>query len=148
MGPNFSYKKRKKTVSSLKKQLDAVFSQWIRLLYSTEDGMVSCFTCGARMHWKKIQNGHYTSRQYNAGRYEPRNCRPQCYSCNYLHRGNYSTYSLNLIKERGVDEIEYLESLKRITKQFFVPELEELIAKYKILVKDLLKKISTVDSGQ
>lgn len=129
---------RKKTISKLKKDLDILFSQYIRLSHADSYGNVSCFTCGARMYWKKIQNGHFTSRQYNAGRYDPRNCRPQCYSCNYLHRGNYATYALKIIEQHGVEEIKYLEGLKRIIKQFSVPELEREIS----LIKEKLKKLS------
>lgn len=128
--------KRKPTVSKLKARLDAVFSLYIRIKFSDENGIVACYTCGAKMHWKKIQNGHFVSRQYNAVRYEERNCRPQCYSCNYLHRGNYATYSLKLINEKGVAEIEWLESQKRVIKQFVIRDLEMMIEHFSLLVKE------------
>ncbi len=69
---------RKGTISWYKKKLDTIFSIYIRTKHSDCDGVVKCFTCGASKVIKKIQNGHFVSRQYLATRWEEDNCRPQC----------------------------------------------------------------------
>ena len=48
---------KKLTRSKLVKKLDTVFSQYIRQKNSI-DGIATCFTCGKKDHWKKLQNGH------------------------------------------------------------------------------------------
>ena len=44
--------------SKLVKQLDSVFSQYIRQKDSVNE-ITTCFTCGKKDHWKKLQNGHF-----------------------------------------------------------------------------------------
>jgi len=53
--------KKKPSRGKLVKKLDAVFSQYIRLKDSV-GGYATCFTCGKKDHWKKLQNGHFQSR--------------------------------------------------------------------------------------
>ena len=54
-------KPKAKTKSWYVKKLDKVFSEYIRQKYADSFGMVSCFTCDARKHWKDMQNGHFIS---------------------------------------------------------------------------------------
>lgn len=121
---------KKKTVSKLKKDLDAVFSKYIR----QRDNHI-CFTCGLKMEANRSQNGHFVPRQYNATRYDERNCNAQCYACNMLYNGQPTEYALRLQAKYGDGIIKQLNDLRRTTKQFFIPELEALIEKYKSLVK-------------
>lgn len=128
---------KKKTDSQLKKELDSVFSQYIRLLYATKDGMVTCCTCGCVKHWKEMQNGHYESRQYLSLRYDDFNCFPQCVGCNIFKQGNYTEYARYLLRNFGPERLEYLNKKKQeITKYF---PYQEKINQYKKLVHDLLK---------
>jgi hypothetical protein len=48
-------KKKTQTRSQLVKKYDAVFSQYIRLRDADKNGICSCITCGAKVHWKNIQ---------------------------------------------------------------------------------------------
>lgn len=123
-----------KTVSALMKELDAVFSRWVRISNSDPEGYASCFTCGYRAHYKKLQNGHYISRYYKKYRFDERNCRVQCSMCNMWKSGDLATYRQNLVKEIGLAEVESMESdfkeLFRLEKEF----LRENIAKYNALL--------------
>lgn len=113
----------------LKKKADSLFSIWIRQRGMDALGMNSCYTCGARMHWKALQCGHYLSRQHLAGRYNPDNCRSQDYRCNVAMEGNYPAYALNLVRECGEGILEKLEKLREPT-QFKRQDYLNIISKY------------------
>jgi hypothetical protein len=132
-------KRKPPTVTSLKKKLDQVFSQYVRQKYADINGNCTCYTCGYTAHWKKLQNGHMVSRYYLATRYDERNCRPQCYTCNMFRNGMIPDFSQRLERElgEGITKILYQEANK-IIKDF---PYQEKIAYYKGLVKDDLATI-------
>lgn len=124
---------KKKTTAQLKKILDQVFSQFVRQKYADEDGMVDCWTCSKRLHWKEMQNGHFVSRQHLATRYSEDNCRPQCVGCNVFGGGKVSVFAERLERELGEGTVSRLyREANRITKDY--PYLEK-IAHYKSLIK-------------
>ena len=48
----------------VKKKLDTIFSQYIRLKDADHNGDVTCFTCGKVSHYKSgMQCGHFQSRK-------------------------------------------------------------------------------------
>ena len=116
---------RKPTVSSLKKKLDIIFSRYIR----ARDKNV-CFTCDKKLEGRFSQNGHFVPRQYNATRYDERNCNCQCYACNMLYNGQPTEYALRLQKKYGEGIIKELNDLRKTTRQFSVPELQKLLTFY------------------
>lgn len=91
-------KKKKKTVSKLKKELDKVFSEYIRRKYA-KNGKTNCYTCSRLLEWQQIQCGHFVSRQHLSTRYDEENCRPQCVGCNVFGGGRVSTFANNLENE-------------------------------------------------
>lgn len=125
-----------KSAAKLKKELDALFSRWVRLSYADGRGFVRCFTCDAKFFWKKIQNGHFIRRQYLATRFDPRNCRPQCVGCNIYGDGKMVEFSAKLEKETpGITIVLYREAQK-ITKNYpYAVEIE----RYKTLLKKYKK---------
>lgn len=98
-------KVKKKKVSTLKKKLDTVFSQYIR----NRDGG-KCYTCSKQDDPKRMQNGHFVPRQYLATRYDEVNCHCQCYACNMLYHGQPSAYAARLERDYGNGTVEMLES--------------------------------------
>ena len=126
--------KRKR--SAIVKELDRVFSQYIRRRNANLDGFVDCFTCGRSYHWKKIQNGHFMSRGRYSTRWDEENCRPQCYGCNVMQQGRQYDFGLNLDREREglADE---MHQLSLTTVKFATWELEEKLAYYREKVKEL-----------
>ena len=108
------------SVAKLKKQLDSVFSKWVRKQSS------QCYTCPNRA----TQAGHYVSRMHNALRYSEINVHPQCVVCNVFKHGNMDVYALRLQKQYGADILEKLAAEKQKIKQFTKNELIELIKKY------------------
>lgn len=121
-----------KTAAKLRKELDSLFSKYIRLSHASKAGNVRCYTCGKLKHWKKIQCGHFIRRQYLATRFDPRNCRPQCVGCNIYGDGKMVEFSAKLEKETpGITIILYREA-QTIVKGY---PYEEEIARYKVLLK-------------
>lgn len=119
----------KRTISSLTKKLDKLFSLYIRQRDSDWRGYAKCYTCGTVKTTKEIQAGHYISRQHRAVRYDEQNVHAQCYACNVLRRGNTDEYALALIREYGEGILEELSQRKK-GKAPTLLELEELIKKY------------------
>lgn len=124
-----SVKKRKKTISQLKKELDKLVSTYVR-----SNGNGSCYTCGLKRPKMELQCGHFISRQYNATRYDLDNLRPQCVNCNVWRRGNIAFFSANLLEELGKDRFDFLIKKGRSLKQFTTRELEGAIEVYKNLL--------------
>lgn len=109
--------KRKKSNAQLKKELDKIFSIYIRTKNSRY-GYVNCFTCGKRLAIKEAQNGHFIRRQYLATRYSEDNCRPQCVGCNIFGDGKTVEFAKRLESEKkGIVQKLYKEAQK-ITKDF------------------------------
>lgn len=120
--------KKPKTSAKLKKELDAVFSIWIRTKYSI-DGMVKCYTCTVTKPIKEMQNGHWIPRNNLVTRFSEENCRPQCVGCNMFNKGRPDVFAVNLIKE-GIDIVELQQSKYKIFK-VGTDWYEEKIAHYK-----------------
>ena len=100
-------KVKTKTLAKWKKELDTVFSRYIR---QRDQGQ--CFTCPKKDHWKSMQNGLFVPRQYLSLRFDERNCNCQCYACNMLYNGQPSLYAVNLKIKFGNSIVEELESVR------------------------------------
>lgn len=119
-----------KSVSSLKKKLDKLFSVWVRQQGMNWREEIDCFTCGKRDYWKKLQAGHFIGRSDNNLRYDPMNVHPQCVACNVFKGGNMVLYAIKMKQKYGDDIIENLYKKSQKAKSWSVKELEALIKKY------------------
>lgn len=122
--------KSPKTISKLKKELDTIFSRYIRY----RDGG-QCFTCPNKNDPKKMQNGHFNPRQYLSTRWDERNNNCQCYACNMLYGGNPATYAKRLKEKYGEGIIEELEKGRWKVVKLSPIWYEEQIEIYKEKVK-------------
>jgi hypothetical protein len=116
-----------KSTSWYKKELDRVFSIYIRLKFPKR-----CYTCGKVD--VTLQCGHFVSRQYLATRWSEDNCRPQCVGCNMFGNGQLLDFEENLKKELGD---EFVENMKKSRHQMFKLDrqwYESEIAKYKSMI--------------
>lgn len=100
-------KPKSKTQAQLKKQLDQIFSLYIRKVYPAK-----CYTCGKTE--TSLQCGHFISRGYLATRFHENNCRPQCVGCNIFGNGKPLDFEENLKRELGE---QYVEDLKKLRHQ-------------------------------
>lgn len=123
---------KKKTTTKLKRELDAVFSKYIR---QRDNGQ--CYTCPKKDDPKYMQCGHFVPRQYLAVRYSEINCHCQCYACNMLYNGQPSRFAMNLVRDFGYNAVDELEKARQTTTKYFPYEAK--IEEYKKKLEDLSK---------
>jgi|TARA_R100000479_G_C6324654_1_gene179109 5-methylcytosine-specific restriction endonuclease McrA len=120
-----------KTISKLKKDLDKVFSLYIRLRYASKDGIVKCFTCDKTAHYKKMHAGHFMSRKHHATRWNEDNVQVQCPKCNLFGQGEQYAFGKLLDIRIGDGKAEELQELSRTTVKYMRFEYEDMIKHYK-----------------
>jgi hypothetical protein len=127
---------KKSTRKKLVDKLDKVFSIYIRRRNAVND-ISECFTCGKKDHWKKLQNGHFQSRKHYSTRWNELNCQVQCASCNVFRYGEQYKFAKNLDEKYydGLAEELHIEANK--TVKLDNTDLEMLIEKYEMLIKQL-----------
>ena len=130
-----SAKKKKPSLSKLTKELDRVFSIYIRSKAADNNGVAECYTCGVRKPWKDLQCGHFVSRAHRSVRWEAKNCRVQCYACNVMRSGNLAEFTVRLQKECGGEFVDDLLRMKHHVVKFSTVELQNLIDWYKGQIK-------------
>lgn len=130
-----SIKKQSKTV--LTKELDRVFSIYIRQRGADINSFNECFTCGAFMLWSKLQCGHFQSRRHMSTRWDECNCQPQCVACNMFRQGEQFKFGKNLDSKYGEGTAELLEILSKKTLKLSPIEIKERIEYYTNINKEL-----------
>jgi len=97
--------KNKKLFSNteLLKVADRVFSLYIRLRDTNDDGFGICCSSGRYTDWSQIQNGHYISRKYMKYRFSEINCNGQSAMDNVRLSGNIVEYRRFMIEKYGVE---------------------------------------------
>lgn len=128
---------KRKTLPQLIKQLDDVFSIYVRKSNEDENGIIRCFTCGRAMTFKIAQNGHYIGRQYKAVRFSEINCQPQCAACNLFNEGEKVKFRENLVKKYGEQEVIKLEQQKNNRFRMERGVIELLISEYQKKISEL-----------
>ena len=118
-----------KSRKSIVKKLDKVFSIYIRKRYANHNGIVECYTCGKKDHWKTMQCGHFQSRKYYVTRWNENNCQVQCVKCNMFRGGEQYKFGLKLNQQKK-NLAEKLFLLSKQTKKFSNFELLNMIDKY------------------
>lgn len=100
-----------------------------------------CISCG-RHHTGQYHAGHYMSRGARPElAYEPLNCHKQCSPCNTHLSGNLALYRQSLVREIGLQQVEWLEG-PHDPKHYTVDDLKAIKAKYTALARELEKQIS------
>tara|TARA_R100001224_G_C4017908_1_gene148340 strand:- start:600 stop:992 length:393 start_codon:yes stop_codon:yes gene_type:complete len=120
-----------KTISKLKKDLDKVFSLYIRLRHASKDGIVKCFTCDKTAHYKKMHAGHFMSRKHHATRWNEDNVQVQCVKCNLFGQGEQYAFGKLLDIRIAEGKAEELQELSRTTVKYMRFEYEDMIKFYK-----------------
>jgi hypothetical protein len=131
-------KKREKTQVQLKKELDSVFSLYIRTKYADPAGNSKCYTCGKWGTIKTMQCGHFISRQYLATRWHENNTRNQCAGCNLFGNGKPLDFEENLKKELGSKYVENMKKSRHEVLKLDRNWYKEKIEHYKNLLHEKL----------
>jgi hypothetical protein len=116
--------------STLVKNLDTVFSQYIRLRYA-KDEIAECITCGKKDHYKKLQCGHFMSRRHYSTRWDENNVGVQCYGCNITSQGQQFLFA----KYLGLELAEQMVLKSKQTVKFTDADLQDMIQHYKDKLK-------------
>ena len=104
---------KKQTLSTVRNKALMLMQLLRRLQEATDNGYVYCISCGAILHYKQAQGGHYIPRRHRATELEEDNINPQCARCNGFLSGNTILYRDNLVKTIGVERVERLENMFR-----------------------------------
>lgn len=116
-------------VATLKKDLDLIFSKFLRLSSADKNGICTCYICGSEIRWQDAQVMHFVKRGHSFLRYDTRNCKVGDKACNEYKDGNLVEYAKKLETENpGITEIliEEGSSIYSFTRQ----ELKDMIADY------------------
>lgn len=131
-------KRKKESISSLKKIAWDLYSLIVRLTYADWRGYVKCCTCNDVRHYKdNMQAGHFIAGRGNSILFEKTNVHPQCYVCNIRKHGNQLEYYYFMKQKYGEKEIERLRRLSKESRSFTMTELREMIANFRHLLKEL-----------
>lgn len=116
-----------RSMAKLKKELDRVFSIYIRSKHPK-----ICYTCGKTN--VTLQCGHFIPRQYLATRWSEDNCRPQCVGCNLFGNGQLLDFEEHLKRDLGNDYVEAMKMTRHVVRKLSTEWYEREIAHYKSLI--------------
>lgn len=148
IGPkNLNYKKqvekalKKKSVSTLKVELQKVFNTYIRLRdteYDKGKAFFVCVSCDTPKDLDQMHAGHFWSVGGNeAVRFDEDNCHAQCIRCNMHLHGNLLEYRVKLIRKIGQQRFDTLEIRRHNRSKMMAFEIEVLIDDYKSKIERL-----------
>lgn len=134
---------KKKSLSTLKGELQDLFNKFIRLRDTKYDKGTQYFVCISCNHPKPLTEmnaGHYWPVGGNESvRYDEDNVHGQCIHCNHFKHGNEKEYRPNLIKKIGQSKFDLLEIKRNNKSKMMSFEVEYLINEYKEKIKQLKK---------
>ncbi|CAB4152886.1 Bacteriophage lambda NinG [uncultured Caudovirales phage] len=128
-------KEQLKTASQWKKDLQTIFNTFIRL----RDAGANCISCDKPLRGKYDAGHFYNVGNYPGLRYNELNVWGQCVECNQFQGGRVHEYRLNLIKRIGAEKVTELEANRHKLQKISIPEIRELISKYKGFVAEMKK---------
>lgn len=134
--PSSTQNERRKVI----KDLDTVVSEICRRYGADKNGYNTCYTCGARYHWKDMDCGHYIKRRFLNTRWDFKNVNPQCRYCNRTLGGNYGVYEPKIKKELGEDEVLKMWDRAYSNSKLSTTALKIMLETYKKMLKSLDKK--------
>lgn len=132
-------KEKLKSRSELAREAQAAFNAWVRL----RDADKPCISCG-RHHEGQYHAGHYLSVGARPElRYEPINVWKQCAPCNTHLSGNAVLFRQALVREIGLDRVEWLEGPHPVRK-YTADDLKAIRDEYRKKMRDLVKERANV----
>jgi len=132
-------KEKLKSRSELAREAQAAFNAWVRL----RDADKPCISCG-RHHEGQYHAGHYLSVGARPElRYEPLNVWKQCAPCNTHLSGNSVLFRQALVREIGLDRVEWLEG-PHPAKKYTADELRAIKAEYTAKARELKQEAANV----
>ena len=132
-------KEKLKSRSELAREAQQAFNQWVRL----RDADKPCISCG-RHHEGQYHAGHYLSVGARPElRYEPFNVWKQCSPCNTHLSGNAVLFRQALVREIGLERVEWLEG-PHPAKKYTAEELKAIRDEYRAKARELKRETANV----
>lgn len=132
-------KEKLKSRSELAREAQQALNAWVRL----RDADKPCISCG-RHHEGQYHAGHYMSVGARPElRYEPLNVWKQCAPCNTHLSGNAVLFRQALVREIGLDRVEWLEG-PHPAKKYTADELRAIKAEYTAKARELKREAANV----
>lgn len=125
------------SASTLIKELDGLFSEWLRRGNADQNGKCTCFICDYKARWQDMQAGHFVDRDQMALRFDVNNVYVVCPTCNCFDDNHRTRFEDAIRTKRGEDVLKFLEVQKRSLKKWMRNELIELIEYTKVQLKKL-----------
>lgn len=123
-------------------KFDRVFSEYIRLRDSDDNGYCTCISCNKIAYYKDMDAGHYINRKHMSTRYDEFNVHSQCRSCNRFDEGNSVGYARGLINKYNGDILDLLIAKKFNHNKLHDFEAQALIDHYRVKIKEFKQKKS------
>lgn len=117
-----------------------VFSEWIRLRDSDENGYCKCITSGRYVHWKLCDAGHFISRRHKSTKFHEQNVNAQSRNDNRFNAGNQYAYSKAIDRKYGPGTADKLLVMSRMTCKRDQFEIDVMTKYYSEKVKELRKQ--------
>jgi len=114
-----------------------IFSLFIRLRDTNEEGYGKCFTCPRIIHYSKGDCGHGIPRQHKATKYSEINNHLQCKHCNAFEGGKREVYKEEVDKRYGEGMWDKIEIASRQICKRGKVEIQVMTAYYKKEVQKL-----------
>lgn len=114
----------------------SLFCRLRRLQEATDNGYVTCITCGKVVRWDECDGGHMIPRRHRGTEVEPDNVWPQCIKCNRFGTIDIVTYGEKLIEKIGFDRVASLMGKKH---DYVKHDYEALKKEYNSEIRKLLK---------
>jgi len=118
--------------------LDRLFSIYIRLRDTDENGQGYCITCGERFGYRQLSCGHFVKRRHDILRWDTKNAYAQCFPCNI--KDDDKLYRERLIQLKGERLVDELDQLKNQTAKWQDWHVANMIKVNRLRCRELLKE--------
>lgn len=133
-------KKKKVTLTQLKKKLWELCKQIIRATYINNDGTWECYTCD-HVIWSKqdAQTGHFIPKSVCGAylKHDLRNLRIQCMSCNVWRGGMGAEFYRRMVEIEGQEYVDKLFRDKQKTIKEDIIFIQSKIDEYEKILAEL-----------
>jgi hypothetical protein len=131
--------KKPDSLSSLIKEADEVFSEWVRRSSADSQGYITCFITGERVYWKDADAAHFVGRSKMATRYHERNVHATTRDSNRFDPDHQTKYYLKMDEKYGWQVRQEIEELSRSLMKFTRSDIIDIIDVYKAKIQGLAK---------
>jgi len=130
--------KKKSKLSTLKKRVWRLASEYNRRKDADTNGNTTCKTCGKFGHWRDFDAGHFIAKgNGNSVYFIDDNIHAQCRRCNSFDEGNKENYYPYMLERYGQERVDELKVMKHQPLKITREDYAEMEANYKNKIRAL-----------